>query len=167
MAKGRKPALFPVGHRTKAELAARVGPAYAVALGAKPPTFLSAAGKQEWKRVYPELVRLGIIKQVSVGALIGLCSAFASAMDAERDIKKNGQVISIPVVHHGKIVKGENGKPLIAEVRSNPAVKVARDAWAQYKSFSVELCLTPAAESKAPKTGEVKKLDELEAALCA
>ncbi len=167
MGQGRKPVPFPKGKYTKAQIEDRKGPGYSVAYGSKPPAHFNAWAKAEWKRVVPELERLSIVKQVSVASIVGLCSAFGTAMEAERAIKKHGLISEIPVMVDGKPVKGENGKPLIAKLETNPAVRIARDAWAQYKSFAAECCVTPASENKAPKVGAEKQMDDLEAALCA
>lgn len=159
--RGRKPVPFPKGKRTKAELEARKGPGYSVAIGSKPPAHFNTWAKAEWKRTIPELERLGILKQVSVAAVVGMCSAFGTAMQAEREIKKHGLIVDEP------IVAAKTGAIVGYRKVTSPAVKIARDAWAQYKSFAAECCVTPASENKAPKTGGDKQMDDLEAALCA
>jgi P27 family predicted phage terminase small subunit len=158
--KGRRPSLFPVGHRTKAEKEARKGPGYNVAIGSKPPAHFNTHARAEWRRVIPELERLGVVKQVSIGSVVGLCSSYGAAMDAEAEVKKSGQILEEPivavktgaVVGHRKVV--------------NPAIRIARDSWALYKSYAAECCVTPASENKTLGLRDRPSVDELEIALC-
>ena len=53
-----------------------------VAQAPKPPAWLSAAGKKEWKRVAAELVELKVLASVDLAVLEGYCAAYARAIAA-------------------------------------------------------------------------------------
>jgi P27 family predicted phage terminase small subunit len=54
------------------------------------PAWLSREAKAEWRRVLPELVRLGIIGKVDGAALAGYCCAYATFRQAEEAIQTHG-----------------------------------------------------------------------------
>jgi P27 family predicted phage terminase small subunit len=147
---GRKLVAFPKGHLSKAELEKRQGPGFARTAGAKPPEELSADGKRLWRRIVPELERLGILKQVSIGALIGTCTAYETAVQADREVRKHG--VLVPAARGG--------------LKSNPAIKIAHDAWTRYRAFCAEFGLSPASESRVAGAVADDGIDELERALC-
>lgn len=117
----------------------------AAAVGEPPMPKLSAEAKREWKRIVPELLRLGVLTVVDGKALAAYCHAYARWLQAERDVARYGLVIREPVTT--KI-----GHRLVAtrfvRLKRNPAISVAHDAMKLMKSFLVEFGLTPASRSR-------------------
>lgn len=96
------------------------------------PAWLSPDGKREWKRVVPELERLGLLTKIDDGALEGMCAAYARALDADRHVKSGGLTI---MTEKGFVLQ-------------NPAVAIARLSWTQYRQFASEFGLTPGSRTR-------------------
>lgn len=96
------------------------------------PAWLTPDGKREWRRVVPELERLGLLTKIDDGALEGLCAAYARAMEADRHVKNGGLTVMTD--------KGF--------VLANPAVSIAKNAWQQYRQFASEFGLTPGSRTR-------------------
>lgn len=98
----------------------------------KCPAWMPPAGKREWKRVVPELLRLGLLSIVDVAALEGYCAAYARALEADAVVKKGGLTVATST---GFLVQ-------------NPAVSISRLAWQAVRQFAAEFGLTPSARSR-------------------
>lgn len=107
-------------------------PAPAAKGARKVPVWMPPDGKREWKRVVPELERLGLLTKVDDAALEGYCNAYARALQAGRHVKKNGITI---VTDKGFII-------------AHPAVSMEKNAWAQVRQFGSEFGLTPSARTR-------------------
>ena len=110
------------------------------------PRWLWPEGKAEWKRVVPELKRLGIISKIDRGILASYCQACAMLRDAVERLEKDGTIVmtkkNYPVQH--------------------PSVGIANTAMKQIKAFGVELGLSPVARLRIPETEPESSEDELE-----
>jgi P27 family predicted phage terminase small subunit len=72
-----------------------------VLAGVEPPSHLSKLAKDEWRRLSPELIRLGLMTVVDFGALAAYCAAWSDFVMAERALQR------------GKIVtRGKEGQPV-------------------------------------------------------
>jgi P27 family predicted phage terminase small subunit len=109
------------------------------------PTWLPAEGKAEWRRVVPELDRIGMLTKVDRAALAAYCAAWALLVRATRDVEANG-LIAEAVDKEVETVDGV--VHLIVRRTKNPAVLIARDAAAQVRQFCAEFGLTPSARSR-------------------
>jgi P27 family predicted phage terminase small subunit len=76
-----------------------------------PPEVLSHVARQEWQRLAPELLRLGLLTVVDLGLLAMWCSAWATFCEAERQLAE------------GALYTDRNGL-----VRRSPWIIVRRDA---------------------------------------
>jgi P27 family predicted phage terminase small subunit len=76
-----------------------------------PPRMLSRVARQEWRRLAPELLRLGLLTVVDLGLLAVWCSAWATFCEAERQLAQ------------GPLHTDRNGL-----VRRSPWVIIRRDA---------------------------------------
>lgn len=92
------------------------------------PVWLLPAARREWRRVVPELLRLGLLTVVDRAALAGYCQAWAKVEAAERAIARNGLMT-------------EDGK-------ARPEVGIAAKEWAMIRAFCAEFGLTPAARTR-------------------
>lgn len=56
----------------------------------KPPSWLRYQAKKEWKRIAPELYKLGLLTKLDIAALEAYCQTYAKWKDAEKkaDLKK-------------------------------------------------------------------------------
>jgi P27 family predicted phage terminase small subunit len=106
---------------------------------------LSAEARREWKRIVPELLRLGVLTVVDGKALASYCHAFARWQEAEKDIKKFGLVVEEPVLMKIDDELIDSG---YIRLKRNPAVGISFEAQKVMKSFLVEFGLTPASRSR-------------------
>lgn len=98
----------------------------------KCPGWMPPAGRAEWKRVVPELLRLGLLSIVDLAALQGYCAAYARALEADKLVKSMGLTIATKT---GFFVQ-------------NPAVSISRLAWHAVRQFASEFGLTPSARTR-------------------
>lgn len=93
-----------------------------------PPTWLDREARAEWRRVVPELDKLGILARLDRASLATYCDAWSRWVQARHLIAENGLVVDNP----------ERG-PV-----KNPAWQVYRDAAATVQALAKELGTTPA-----------------------
>jgi len=113
----------------------------------KCPEWLNEEAKKEWKRIVPELKRLGLLTSIDGGALAGYCQAWGRYVEAEKKITEQGLVLK---THSGY-------KQVI------PEVTIAQKYLQICKSFMVEFGLTPSSRSRisVPNGQEEDPLEEL------
>jgi len=97
-----------------------------------PPAYLTGAAATEWRRLAPELARLGLLTTIDRDALAAYCQTFARWREAELEIRKRGMVL-----------KGRDGGPVLS-----PFVTVASRALAQMRAWLIEFGMTPSARSR-------------------
>jgi P27 family predicted phage terminase small subunit len=116
--------------------------------GASMPAWLSQSAKSEWKRITPELSRLGLVTTVDRAALAAYCQAYAELLEATKTLDAEGRIVPVYATHAGDTVLDPKGKPVVAGRRLHPAVKLQRDAFARVKSFLAEFGLTPSSRTR-------------------
>ncbi len=89
------------------------------------PSWLDGAAKREWRRIVPELERLGLLTKVDRACLAGYCQAWSEFKAATELIQKEGRVVSGPI-------------------RPHPAVAMQRSAWSAIQQFATRFGLDPA-----------------------
>jgi P27 family predicted phage terminase small subunit len=107
----------------------------------KMPGWLSKRAKKEWKRIVPELERLGLMTVVDLAALAAYCQAVAEMEIATDTLDREGRVCSWPIFDKDGVRVGE-------KLRSHPAVQQQRDAARLVKQFIGEFGLTPASRTR-------------------
>ena len=105
----------------------------------KPPAWLSREALAEWKRVLPELQRLGITKELDAAALTAYCETWELFKQARDEVAESGITI---------VNRGSNGAEQYAP---NPAVGTMLKASQQLRAWCAEFGLTPSAEMKLGK----------------
>src|SRR5690606_3601563 len=83
-------------HRTKAEIAARRQAEEAIRPPAddlKPPKWLSAAAKREWRRIVKVMEGLGLLTNADVDTLAAYCDAVARCAEAAKILNAEGMVV--------------------------------------------------------------------------
>lgn len=124
--------------------------------GIRCPRWLEPAARAEWRRVMPELRRLGLMTLVDVAALAGYCQAYARWRQAEEVLTRNGMVMEIERTD-------KNGKPIGAYYQQRPEVSIAQKYLGIVKAFCAEFGLTPSSRGRLNLPGEAE--DSLDAIL--
>lgn len=96
------------------------------------PAGLSARQKTAWKTIVRDLEASALLDRADAGIIEAAAVAWGLAGDARAAAK--GRVL----------VPGQREGTMIA----NPAIKIQRDAWAQFRSIAAELGLSLAARSR-------------------
>lgn len=111
-----------------------------------PPSWLGREAKAEWRRVVPELDRLGMISLIDRAALVAYCETWETYVAAVRAARKDGV-----------LVQGERG------MVKNPAQQIARDAGAALRSWCEQFGFTPSARGRmsVPGAGNDGDTDDL------
>jgi P27 family predicted phage terminase small subunit len=97
------------------------------------PEHLSADGKAEWARVVPQLEAMGLLSGVDRSALAAYCEAYASWVDAVRNLQRFGKVLKAP----------KSGHPM-----PNPYVSIANQSLEHMRKFMTEFGMTPSSRSR-------------------
>ena len=93
-----------------------------------PPTWLDREAKAEWRRVVPELDKLGILARLDRATLATYCDAWSRWVQARHVLAESGLIVENP----------ERG-PV-----KNPMWQIYRDAAATLQALAKELGTTPA-----------------------
>jgi P27 family predicted phage terminase small subunit len=96
------------------------------------PEELSEAAKDEWQRIAPELLALGLLASIDRSGLALYCEAYARWIDAITSIQK-----------YGAVIKSPSGFPI-----QSPYVAIANKAGEQVRLMLAEFGMTPAARSR-------------------
>lgn len=107
--------------------------------GIECPTWLDRAAKKEWRRLVPELERLGLLTMVDLADLAGYCQAWAEV-----------RALTIYLRKHGRTVETATGYPV-----GRPEIKSLENAWGRVKGFAAEFGFSPSSRSRV--RGEPKK----------
>ncbi|MBX9878849.1 MAG: phage terminase small subunit P27 family [Candidatus Obscuribacterales bacterium] len=96
------------------------------------PSWMPTEGKKEWARIVPELQRLGVATQIDQSQLELYCGAWATWLDAQKKLAKEGAVLMRPT----------------GSFYANPYVKIAADASKEIQSIAKEFGLTPSSRTR-------------------
>lgn len=109
------------------------------------PDHLDATAKDEWQRIAPQLLELGVLGRIDRAALAQYCQSYSRWVHAEKRLRRTGMID-----REGKL---------------NPLVRVINDAWDQMRRALVEFGMTPSSRARLRGNGDAKKADPLEAFL--
>ncbi len=113
--------------------------------GADCPDILSPIAKREWKRLAPELVRLGLLTKLDRAAFSAYCESVDDFYWAVVRLRRDGRVIT-----------AGNGTAI-----PHPAVQLKRQAMRTIREFSAEFGMTPSARTRVQEIpGFVRDPDE-------
>lgn len=99
----------------------------------KPPAWLPANAKAEWKRVYPILTERRILTDADMGSLENYCLAIGQVRDCQRALTRARKMF----------VQSERSAP-----RPHPAFRLMHEAMRQARQLAAELGLTPVSRSR-------------------
>ncbi len=96
------------------------------------PDWLSPEAKAEWKRLAPELERLGLLTVLDRAAFSCYCQSYAHVVQAQAVLRE-----------HGTMYVTGSGR-----VRERPEVAIASSSLKLMRAFAVEFGLTPSSRSR-------------------
>src|SRR5262245_11926058 len=97
------------------------------------PSWLSAAAKAEWKRLFPELRRLGLITLVDRASFAAYCEAVGELQEATILLERDGRVIDVPIVSRNR----KTGEETVLGTKKtvHPAFRLQQQAFGNVKKF--------------------------------
>lgn len=106
-----------------------------------PPAFLSKEAKAEWRRLAPQIHKLGLLTEQDLGAFAAYCQAYGRWAAAEAQLARDSR-------KRGAMAGGTIIKTVAGNVIQNPAVSIANAAMAQVVKYAVEFGFTPSARAR-------------------
>lgn len=122
------------------------------AVGMRCPKWMPDEGRKEWRRVVPELERLGLLSVIDQAALEGFCYSYAQWRKQVEWIAINGDVFPIRDKKTGKITY----------LQQVPQVAMGQKALNEMRKFAQEFGLTPAARARLQTPNKEVDAAELE-----
>ncbi|MBO8183761.1 MAG: phage terminase small subunit P27 family [Archaeoglobus sp.] len=107
----------------------------------KPPSWLTTEAKKEWKRIAPELHRLGLLTIADEAALANYCQAYGHWVQAEKAIKEYYK-------RHKKLTYEYTNKNGSTNEVPIPEIAIAQKYQQIIKSFCAEFGLTPSSRAR-------------------
>ena len=118
-------------------------------LAPKCPAWLHKDAKKEWKRIAPQLERLGLLSELDMTALAGYCQSYARYKEAEEFITQHGTTYEIHErSRDGTLRQDEKGEPVLRCMQQWPQVSIANKALIQIRAFCAEFGFTPSARAR-------------------
>jgi P27 family predicted phage terminase small subunit len=115
----------------------------------KCPRYFSGIARREWRRIVPELDRLGLLTCVDGAALEAYCNAYANMVVCQTVINTLGLTFTT-----------ETGY-----VAQRPEVGIVNKSLAAIKSLCAEFGLTPSARARMSLPGTTEDADEMDSLL--
>lgn len=109
------------------------------------PAWLSKVAKTEWRRIRPELEKLGLLTKIDRVALAAYCEEYSIWVKASQELQKHGLLIKTPSGH----------------VYQSPYLSIVNTKLKNMKAFLVEFGMTPSARSRISVTPEESQDDDL------
>jgi len=118
------------------------------------PAWLSPKAKKVWKRMVPELGRIGVLTVIDGEALAAFCQTYVRWQAAEEFLDQHGDVYP---------VRDERGR--IKYMQQFPQVSIARNLLLILKGFYQEFGMTPASRTRIELPRSVEESEEERIAL--
>lgn len=113
------------------------------------PTWLHEDATVEWKRISPQLERLGLLTKIDMAALAGYCQSYAQWKEAVEFLNEMGSTYTLYERNDdGGIKVDVNGNPVIRYIQQFPQVAIANKALQQIRAFCIEFGMTPSARGR-------------------
>ena len=110
------------------------------------PEHLGPEAKREWRRLAPQLARMGLLCRIDRAALALFCQAWERWVKAEEALKR-----------YGVMVKSPNGFPM-----QSPYLAVANKAMEQMRALLAEFGMSPSSRTRVHATPQADEQDEFE-----
>lgn len=131
------------GTKTK-EQVANSGEPKPAPITPKCPSWLAPEAKKLWKRLVPELQRIGVLTMVDGEALAAACQNWAVYVETERFFKRKDPATGKP---YGRTYAYTN-KAGATNILPRPEVAIGQRALAEFRAFCAEFGLTPASRTR-------------------
>lgn len=115
----------------------------------KCPAHLTARAKAAWKRIGPELQKMGVLTLADGPALEMLCDAYAQYREADDCVQAEGLTY-------------DTVSELGTMVRARPEVAMRADAWRRVRAMLAEFGLTPSSRSRVSAAKPEEERDPFE-----
>jgi P27 family predicted phage terminase small subunit len=125
------------------------------------PSWLPLKAKREWRRIVPELKRLGLATMVDLAALAAYCVAFGELQEATEILEAEGRILAEPIYQWDK--EAQEKRKVGEKKYEHPAVRLQRDALGRVKAFLPEFGLSPSARSRLETNPAQEEPDPLRA----
>lgn len=96
------------------------------------PRWLKGEARKEWRRVAPELKRLGVLTSLDRAALAMYCEAWAWWLTAKQALEREGLTFTTPT----------------GSIKARPEVAIMNQAAKQAHALACELGLTPSSRTR-------------------
>lgn len=117
----------------------------------KCPAWLPKQAKLEWRKLAPELSRLGLLTLVDEGALAGYCAAYAALRKAQETIDKDGEYLMVGGFYDEAAKEWRGG-----QTQPHPALVERRAQMKAVKDFSALFGLDPSSRTRLRVPGGAK-----------
>lgn len=126
------------------------------------PSWINADGKRMWKKLAPELERMGLLTIVDGEAFAAACHNYGLWLECERYFKKKVKDTETGESHTiGRTYLYTNKNDSENEIE-RPQVKIGQRALADFRSFCSEFGLTPASRTRIEVKPPGEALDPME-----
>lgn len=116
------------------------------------PRFIDREARLEWKRIVPELERLGLLTRIDRAALVAYCQAWADWTEARKKINEMDKGPFISPGSSIRTIKRKNGDietiKTLGSLTTHPWVWIANKALDQMYRFLTEFGLSPASRTR-------------------
>jgi P27 family predicted phage terminase small subunit len=109
----------------------------------KCPAWLSKYAKREWRKLAPELSRLGLLTAVDRGCFAGYCSALAEFRAATETIEKEGHYLTVGGFFDEEAKEWRGG-----QMQPHPALAQQRTAMKAMRDFGTLFGLDPSSRAR-------------------
>lgn len=109
----------------------------------KPPPWLNSDGKKAWKRLAPELQRLGLLTVVDMEAFAAACQSYGIWVECERFFKKKNPETGEP---YGRTYEYTN-KAGAVNIVPRPEVRIGQQAIKNFIALMTEFGLSPSSRA--------------------
>lgn len=123
----------------------------------KCPTWLDKEAKREWKRVAPELEKIGLLTLIDGATFAAYCQSWSLYVSAQKMINDYQKAHFKLTVTYTNTFGASNEVPL-------PEIAIAEKALKQLKAFCTEFGLTPASRTRIdvkPLEGKADPMEDL------
>jgi len=126
------------------------------------PKFLNKHAKNEWKRIAPELERLGLLTKVDRSTFAAYCQAYGRWVETEYRLNEltDKALETNNDASNAYLLKTQAGNIIIS-----PLFSVANRCLEQMRIFGTEFGLTPVSRSRINITPKPEGIDAMEALL--
>jgi P27 family predicted phage terminase small subunit len=122
------------------------------------PSYLTPDAAEEWRRIVPELERIGVLTQVDGTALASYCMAFSRWVQAEKEITQYGVVIKEPILD-------KQGGYVGDRLKKNPACTAAMACQKEMRALMSLFGLDPSSRTRISAKKPQEKVSPLAALL--